>query len=198
MARRTSVALVSMIIAAAAGIQTHHRFARGHFAPVGLHVDVFAQDLAMYGGPIRFYYAEATNFGLWPVSFVACKFTTDTNSPGTEFASGLERWDRARNRWQPMEDAAQVESFCDPRPIPTARGEATQSRDWLWPGRSRVMAVSPVGHRGDFRRGDSARFVIFRTVHPTTRWQTVVVSSAFLIERDLLQQDGSVQAPIGR
>jgi hypothetical protein len=198
LAPRTALAIVLLIVVAGVGVQTHHRLVRAHFAPVGLHLDVVVRDEARYGGPIRFYYAEMTNFGLWPTSFVACKFTTDTNSPGTEFAWGLQRWDVSKSAWQTMSGASARENFCDLRPVPTSRGWATVSRDWVWPGNTREMAEEAVGHRGDFTRADSVRFVVFRTLSDLTMWETAVFSKVFRIERDVIREDGSIDGPIDR
>jgi len=196
--RRTASALLLVLIVAAVGIQIHHRLLCGHFAPIGLHVDVVARDETAYGGPIRFYYAQVTNVSLWPAAFVSCTFTTDTNSRGTEFAWGLQRWDVRKRAWQTMSDANDAKNFCDPRPIPTARGWATVSKDVVWPGATRELAEEAVGHRGDFIRGDSARFVVFRQLDDRTMWKTALFSQAIQIERDVIRNDGSIDGEIQR
>jgi hypothetical protein len=60
------------------------------------------------------------------------------------------------------------------------------------------MAEEAVGHRGDFTRADSVRFVVFRTLSDLTMWETAVFSKVFRIERDVIREDGSIDGPIDR
>ncbi len=163
--------------------QGRHKVLRGHFASFGLHADVLWEDVELAPGwRPRLYWVEVTNLGIWPTSFIACRYETDTLSPGMELAWALQRWNEQRRAWE-VRELPEQRDWCDPRPFPTSRGPATVSAKRLWPGRTaRAMLAEVVGSRGDFEAGASARFVVFRSLSESERWNTAVTSPAFRVE----------------
>src|SRR5688572_1320674 len=163
--------------------QGRHYMLRGHSAPFGLHADVRSEDAELAPGwRPRLYWVEVTNLGLWPRSFIACRYETDTLSPGMELAWALQRWDEKGRVWE-VRELPEQRDWCDPRPFPTSRGPARVSTERLWPGETaRAMLWEVVRARGDFELGASARFVVFRSLSEPERWDTAVTSPAFRVE----------------
>jgi len=182
--RRLFIALVGLAVAGFVGIQFHHRSLRGHFAPIGLHVDVLWEDASIGGpGPSRMYWPELTNAGLWPSTFEVCNYITDIGSRGRDYAVGLQRWNHQQNAWETASIAA-LEEECS-IPVALSRGAGTLSRAWIWPGLSvEATGAEAIGARGDFANGDLARFVVFRTGNRSPDWRTAVFSDAFRVKGD--------------
>lgn len=184
--RAVCTALAALILTGFVGVEVYHRLANGHFASVGLHVDVLWTD-HWIGGPelSRMYWPVLTNFGVWPATLEVCNYLTDTSNPGTDYAVGLQHWNAHQRRWDLASDIS-LEELCGIA-IPTSRGVGTLETALLWPGFS-VDATGPeaIGARGDFEGGDLARFVIFRTADRSPDSGTAAVSDAFVVEGDPL------------
>lgn len=177
-----SALLLAVGIAALIG-QGRHYMLRGHLAPFGLHADVQWDEAELAPGwRPRLHWVEVTNFGIWPTSFIACRYETDTLSPGMELAWALQRWNDRQRAWEVRELPGERD-WCDPRPFPTSRGPARISSKRLWPGETaRAMLWEVVRARGDFELGASARFVVFRSLSEPERWNTAVTSPPFRVE----------------
>lgn len=188
--RKVCAAFLTLFAAGVATFQLRHYVVYRHLVPFGVHADVRWEDAELAPGwRPRLYWAEVVNFGPWPAVFVSCRYTTDTNSPGVELAWGLERWNQLRKAWE-IRDLPERRDWCDPRPIPTSRGGAIMSRERLWPGQGvRVMDWTVVHAQGDFEPGDSARFVVFRTLNEPERWDDVVMTQVFTIAGQMPPSD---------
>jgi len=164
-----------------------HKYHYGHFVPLGLHLDVLVEDACIgIPGQKKLYRAELSNFNLWPVKLTACDFITDTLQPETEYPYAVERWDVSSNTWSTVVQM-DSESFC--RPYPTGMSHTRVVTKLLWPCMSvLVMRGEATGARVPFRKGDLARFVVFRSLSGV-EWQTAVASKPFEIEEDVIRDE---------
>ena len=185
--RRLALALilVTALSFASVWLQLYHRWAYGHFVPVGLHVDALSIEGSIgIPGQTHLYWAELTNFQPWPALFAACDFVTDAMEPGTEYAYGVQRWDDSSRSWITV-STPDAEWFC--RPVPLSKVSADPTRRFIWPGRTvRVMNFELVGARDEFRHGDLARFVVFRAATRPLDWRTAVASESFRIHKNVV------------
>jgi hypothetical protein len=161
-----------------------HRAARGHFPLLGLHVDaVSMQGSIGIPGQTTLYWPELSNFRFWPARFTACDFISDTLTPGTEYAYGVQRWNPSTSSWDNV-SLPEPEWFCEPEPL--SKGDTHQRRRYIWPGQTvKVIGFEAVGAREEFRQGDLARFVVFRNVARPLDWGAAIASNGFRIEDDV-------------
>jgi hypothetical protein len=166
-----------------------HRIGRGHYAPLGLHVDALSGPGSIgIPGQTTFYWAEVTNIGLWPRALAACDYTTDTLSPGTDLAYGVQRWDSTAGKWDPV-SAPDPQTFC--QPVPLGRSDTHVRTKWIWPTQTKVvMEFEALGAWDVFRKGDVARFVVFPAVAAPANWEAGIASDSVRI------QDEAVRSPV--
>lgn len=165
-------------------LEFSHHYNYGHLFTYGLHVDVLSEDYDIgIPGQKKLYRAELTNYGLLPVKLTACDFTTDTLSPGTDYPYAVQRWDPSSSIWQTVTEVNE-ENFC--HPVPLGRAETQRTTRLIWPLMSVVvMGSEATGARVPFRKGDFARFVVFKTIVTEAVWETAIPSKPFLIEDDV-------------
>ncbi len=179
----TCVGLVCLLVG---GFEWKHHHDYGHFVSYGLHVDSLNRDSYIgIPGQTKMYWARLSNYSLFPVSLPACDYVTDAFDPGTEFPHALQRWGAASNSWQTIVDYS-GEGFCQPAPLSTIETHAVVKR--LWPGSSvEVMEGEATGAHDAFRKGDVARFVVFRKMDKSGEWLSAIPSVPFVIEDDVVR-----------
>lgn len=178
---RILVMLACAIVVSIAFFELKHRYNFGHFVPYGLHVDVFSEDRYIgISGQTKMYRAELSNFTLWPVKLDACDYITDDFGHGTKYPYAVQHWNSNSGSWQTVSEPNR-EDFCRPAPLSTIEAHPIPRR--LWPGMSvEVMDWEATGARDAFRKGDRARFVVFKKLGD---WRNAVASEAFIIEDDV-------------
>lgn len=169
--------------------QIHH-YNFGHYFSYGSHIDVISR----YGyigipGQTRMYSGEFTNYSILPVKFAACDFTSDINIDETAFPYGLQRWNSSSNSWEII-FAIESENYC--QPMPTVGGGHHIVSKWILPFQS-IQVISPeaTGARDSFRKGDKARFIVFKDVSNSNIWNTAIISETFIIEDDVERDENS-------
>lgn len=179
--RRACLLPLFFVLVWIAAFQFGHRTCCGHYAPLGLHVDALSWPGSIgIPGQTMLYRAEATNFGLWPISVAVCEYTTDALQREAEFAYGVQRWDSVAKRWQ-VASVPSRESFC--QPVPLGRFDTHVRSRFIWPSQTEtLMEFEALGAWDDFRKGDVARFVLFRTAGSPLDWDGAVPSDAVRIQ----------------
>jgi hypothetical protein len=181
----TVVVLVCLLFV---GFEWAHYHNYGHVVSYGVHVDPLNRD-AYIGipGQTKMYYARLSNYSFWPVSLPACDYVTDDFGKGTELPHAVQRWDPASNSWQTIVDMS-GEGFCQPAPLSMIETHHVAKK--IWPGSSiEVMEGEATGAREPFRKGDLARFVVFRELDKTGDWLSAIPSVPFLIEDDVIREE---------
>ena len=186
--RWTVVATIALLLMLVMVPRLWHRLARGHFPLIGLHVDAWSERTSIgIPGQTTLYWPELSNFGFLPVRFTACDFISDTITPGTEYAYGVQRWNRSTSSWDTV-SLPEPEWFC--QPAPASRGDTHEKRHYIWPGQTvKVIDFEAVGAREEFRKGDLARFVVFRNAGRPVDWTAAIPSNGFQIEDDVERSD---------
>lgn len=181
---RIAFALAILLCGLIAFIEFSHRYSYGHFVPYGLHLDVVSENVNIgIPGQTKMYHAKLSNFTLWPATLTACNFITDAMQPGTAYPYAVQRWDTSTNSWQTVVEVSR-ESFCQPYPL--GKIETQVVSKLLWPSMAvDVMEGEATGAREPFRKGDLARFVVFRRMDKQADWQTAIPSPAFTIEDEV-------------
>lgn len=173
--RSLLLAVVAITCLAVIGVEWVHHHNYGHFVSYGLHVDVLNED-AYSGIPeqTKMYWARLSNYSLLPVSLPACDYVTDAFEHGTEFPYAVQRWDASAHSWQTIVDMS-GEGYCRPAPLSMIETHLVSKR--LLPGMSvDVLEGEATGAREPFRKGDLARFVVFRKLDKTGNWQSAIPS----------------------
>src|SRR5688500_19003289 len=171
------------------GFEWSHYHNYGHLVSYGLHVDPLNRD-AYIGipGQTKMYYARLSNYSFWPVNLPACDYVSDDFGKGTELPYAVQRWDRVSNSWQTTSDMS-GDGFCQVTPLSKIAADLVSRR--LWPGSSvEVMEGEATGADDSFRKGDVARFVVFRKLDRTGDWPSAIPSVPFAIEDDVIR-DGN-------
>ena len=184
------VMLACAIFATTGCLEFRHWYYFGHLVSYGLHVDVRNEDFNIaIPGQTKLYWAEISNFSFFPVQLPACRPIGDTLDPPIEYPYVVQRFDSESKSWQTIVDTTKG-GYCLP---PFSRKITGAFYTNLMPGSSvKVMSGEATGAREPFRKGDLARFVVFRTVSPDGDWKTAVSSMPFQIEDDVLRDtDGS-------
>lgn len=186
---RIILALAILLCGLIAYVEFTHRYNYGHFVHYGLHIDVVSKDSDIgIPGQTKMYHAELSNFTLWPAKLTACNYVTDAFDHGTDYPYAVQRWDARSNNWQTVVEE-DVESFCQPYPLGKIQTQVVSKT--LWPGMSvQVMEGEATGAREPFRKGDLARFVVFRRIDKQADWQRAIPSVAFTIEDDVERNEG--------
>jgi hypothetical protein len=189
-ARKILVAFALLGCLLVVGVEWKHYHTYGHLVAYGLHVDVLNEDFNIaIPGQTKMYWAEIFNFSLVPVQLPACRPSGDTLDPPLEYPYAIQRFNETSRAWQTIVDGTDG-GFC----LPPVRREMTGVvYTYLLPGSSvKVMSSEATGAREPFRKGDLARFVVFRKVSPNGEWETAITSVPFRIEDDVLREkDGS-------
>jgi hypothetical protein len=172
------------------GLEWQHHHEYGHLFSYGLHVDVLNDDFNIgIPGQTKMYWARLSNYSLLPVRLPACDFVSDTLTPGTEYAYAVQRYDEASKSWQTIADATE-DGFCLPAPL--SKGDTHVVYRYLLPGSSvKVMDGEATGAREPFRKGELARFVVFRRMAQSGDWPSAIPSEPFRIEDDVIRDNGS-------
>jgi hypothetical protein len=179
------VPILIIVAALTVALEWRHHHIYGHFVPYGLHVDALNEDFNIaIPGQTKMYWAEISNFSPLPVRLPACRPVSDTLHPPLEYAYAIQRFDEPSKSWQTVSDATHFE-YCLHPVVYT----------YLLPGSSvTVMGGGAIGAMNEFRKNDSARFVVFRQVAPSANWATAISSAPFRIEDDVLRNpDGSLR-----
>jgi hypothetical protein len=158
-----------------------------HFGDVSFLRAEYSVEKADIGIPgiSKMYDARLTNRGAFPIHIQVCDFVTDASAPGDAVAFSVQRWDRTRQEWTTITDASDAAN-CRPYPLGWATAELKDK--WLWPGQSVSMGEEATAARG-FRKGDSARFVLYSGF--TARQGTVrqaFPTAPFEIDEELSQE----------
>src|SRR5690349_17999628 len=135
------------------------------------------------------YYAQLSNYSLWPVTLPACHYLTDAFEKGMEFPHAVQRWERSSKSWKTIVDMS-GDGFCQPAPLSTIEDHLVNRRIWPF-SRVEVMDGEATGAREPFRKGDLARFVVFRKLNKSGDWQSAVPSVPFQIVDDVLRDENS-------
>ena len=186
--RRLLLALGAILCLLVSYFEFAHRYNYGHFFSYGLHVDAVSEE-AYIGipGQTKMYKAQLSNFSLLPVNLNACDYVTDAFGHGTEYPYAVQRWGDSSNSWQTIVEVS-GEGFCHPMPLSTIETNLVTKR--LWPAMSvEVMEGEATGAREPFRKGDMARFVVFKSVDKKVNWQDAVPSVPFYIEDDVVRDE---------
>ncbi|MGH9968906.1 MAG: hypothetical protein ACREBG_14055 [Pyrinomonadaceae bacterium] len=184
--RTVIVSAIALVALSVIGVEWMHYHNYGHLVSYGLHVDPLHRD-AYIGipGQTKMYYARLSNYSLWPVSLPACDYVTDDFGKGTEFPYAVQRWEASSNRWQTIVDMS-AERFCQPYPLGMIETHLVTKK--LWPGSSvEVMEGEATGAHDSFRKGDLARFVVFRKMDSTGDWHSAIPSEPFPIQDDVIR-----------
>jgi len=188
--RRILLTLVCAVIVATAYVELRHRYDFGHFVPYGLHVDVLSDEISIgIPGQKMMYRAELSNFSFLPVPLEACDYLTDAFGRGTEYPYAVQRWDSGEHNWKTIVEPS-GDDFCHPAPLSTIETHRVSRR--LWPGMHvQIVEGEATGAVQGFQKGDSARFVIFKSLGENLDWQNAVSSPPFIIQDDVLRGDGA-------
>ena len=184
-------AVLFIVVIAAVSITVvewrHHR-TYGHFVSYGLHVDALSEDFSIaIPGQKRLYWAVLSNYSLSTVRLPGCRIPSDVLYPPVEYPYAVQRFDEASNSWQTVMDETE-NGWCAFRQT-DAIGKA---ETYLSPGSSvEVMGSEATGAREPFRKGDLARFVVFRDVGARGDWKTAVASAPFRIEDDVVRDENN-------
>jgi hypothetical protein len=133
-------------------------------------------------GISKMYAAKLSNAGILPVRVTACDFVDDAFSSGTMVAYAVERWDQTAQAWLKVVEWG-PDSFCKPYPLGIIK--ASVVKRWIWPGKSLSTAEEATAARRGFRRGDTARFVIF--AGPAGQYKKALPTPAFTIDEEVSQ-----------
>jgi hypothetical protein len=169
--------------------QIHH-YNYGHYFSYGSHIDIISR----YGyigipGQTQMYSGQFTNFSVLPVKFAACDYMSDTLSDETDFPYSLQKWNSVTSSWETI-FSIESEDYC--QPMPTHGGGNHIVSKWIFPFQS-IQVVSPeaTGAREPFRKGDQARFVVFKDISNGNAWKTAIFSEPFFIEDDVIRDENS-------
>lgn len=171
-------------------VEIRHLIVHGHLVGYGLHVDASGyHDYIGMPGQTTYYYAEISNYTFWPEKMMACDYITDAFfEPGTEYPYAVQRWSSQNHRWETIIEP-DLECFC--RVAPLSKLKAELKSKYLLPGVTvRVMDWEETGAREPFRKGDLARFVVFRRLGQKADWETAIPSTPFVIEDDVVRDEG--------
>ena len=185
--RTLIISCVGLVCILVVGFEWAHYHTYGHLVSYGLHVDSLNRD-AYIGipGQTKMYSARLSNFTVWPVSLPACDYVSDDFGKGTEFPYAVQRWDPLSNSWQTVSDMS-ADGFCQMTPLSKIAAELVSRK--LWPGSSvDVMEGEATGADDSFRKGDLARFVVFRKLDRSGDWQNAITSVPFAIEDDVIRE----------
>jgi hypothetical protein len=186
-------AVVLLIVLAAVSLivfQLRHYRTHGHFVSYGLHVDALNEDYSIaIPGQTKLYWAELSNYSLSTVRLPGCRQPTDTMFPPVEYPYAVQRFDVASRTWQTVMDETENGWCAFPQDEVIGPSET-----FLSPGASvRVMGSEATGAREPFRKGDLARFIVFRNVGARGDWKTAIASAPFRIEDDVVRDGTSLR-----
>ena len=186
--RNLVLALVAAVCLFLIGFEWTHYHNYGHLVSYGLHVDMLSENYNIgIPGQTKLYRAQLSNYSMLPVAFVACDYVTDAFGRGTQFPYAVQRWDVSSNSWQTVVDMS-GEGYCRPAPLSMVETHLISRR--LWPGMSvEVMEGEATGATEPFRKGDLARFVVFRKMDKRGDWQSAIASVSFPIEDDVIRNE---------
>ncbi len=166
---------LALIVAVAIGLivlEIRHHWKYGHFVPLGMHADVtdFRGDLG--DGPTIFFYAQLTNFGLFPQEIERCEFVSDAGDHEVRVGYRLEQRDIASHDWKTLFDGAR--NFCHPYHLGIK--ESKLAKKALWTGQTLSTGVEASSARA-MPKGQTMRFVIETNGRefPTGRFSVVEV-----------------------
>jgi hypothetical protein len=137
-------------------LESRHRIAFGHFAPLGLHADVSVAkaDIGI-PGITKLYDARLTNFSIFPRRIERCEFLTDAFAHGVSVGYRIQQWDKTGVRWKTLLDT--TGEYCRPYPLGIAQAQLTSKL--LWPGQMLSTGEEATGARADLK-GETMRFVV--------------------------------------
>jgi hypothetical protein len=187
---KRNVALTILVAAfvSIAYLEVGHKYNYGHFVPYGLHIDVISRDSSIgIPGQTKMYEANLSNFTLWPVKLQGCDYMDDAFGRGTKFPFAVQRWDANANGWHTVSETTE-DFFCRPYPLGIVEAKLISRR--LWPGMEvQVVEGEATGAIEPFKRGDWARFVVFRNLEKDRNLRKSTASAAFVIEDEVVRDD---------
>jgi len=153
-----------------------------------LHVDALNKDFSIaIPGQTKLYWAELSNYSFTTVRLPGCRIPTDILFPPVEYPYAVQRFNEAAKSWQTVIDETEKGWCAFPQTDRIGPAET-----YLSPGSSvKVMGSEATGAREPFRKGDLARFVVFRNVGARGDWKTAVVSAPFRIEDDVVREENN-------
>jgi len=168
------------------GLEWNHHHEYGHLVSYGLHIDVVSENYNIgIPGQTKLYRAQLSNYSLFPLKFVACDYVSDDFGKGTQLPYAVQRWDVGSKSWQTIA-GINPDRFCQITPLSKIAAEITSRR--LWPGATvEVMEGEATGALEPFRKGDVARFVVFRSLDTTDELSNAIPSVSFSIEDDVVR-----------
>jgi hypothetical protein len=155
--------LAAVVLAAFMVHELRQLYRFGHFAPLGLHVEVVvttSNDLLGVEGTAKIYDGSLTNYGILPAAVTVCDYLDWTSSHQTMVNYIVERRTSQIGSWQYVRewDSYGSRLFC--RPSFEITGTHRVPRR-MWPGQTyRLNEVVPAQF-GGFRIGDEGRFTVF-------------------------------------
>ena len=184
--KRIALAILIAVGVSVAYFEFGHRYNYGHFVPYGLHVDVTNRDSSIgIPGQTKMYEANLSNFTLWPVNLEACDYMNDAFGRGTMFPYAVQRWDANAGSWDTIVETNE-DHFCKPMPLSVVEAKLISRR--LWPGTEvEVVEGEATGAREPFKKGDLARFVVFRSLGKNLHPGKTIASAAFVIEDEVVR-----------
>ena len=110
--------LVALVLVGLSLHELRHLRQYGHFAPFGLHADVFitiSDDVLGVEGIAKIYHAKVTNYGLFPSTISVCELRV-SGAPAVQVNYAVERWDSRSKEWMlvPEWDFDGYRLFCRP------------------------------------------------------------------------------------
>jgi hypothetical protein len=184
------LASVGTLCLVLAGSEWAHRRSAVRTHTPALRLEVVSYDVHIgIPGQTKMYQGRLSNQSALPIDLPACDYVTDAFGHGTELPYAVQRWDASSGSWRTVVDTS-GEGYCQPYPLGKVETHRVTLR--LKPSET-IDATSEeaTGAREPFRKGDKARFVVFTKMGDSGDWQTAVVSEPFLIEDDVIRDNGS-------
>src|SRR5581483_11415859 len=156
--------------------QIYHLARFGHLAPLALHADIIIRRVdAGIPGVSKDYEAGLTNYGVKPVTVMACDFVSDASESGRIVPYAIERWNPVSRSWQTVL-GYDTSAFCRSYPLGISQAHLVSTRLWL--GQSISTGSESTAAREEFSIGDRPRFVVFgQDAHrPKSAFATIAFS----------------------
>ncbi len=161
--RQIGMAVCALLSLGFVAHESIHLRRYGHFAPLGLHVDVVvttSNEIIGVEGTGKIYEARLTNYGISPAAIIGCDYVDYASTRQTMLNYIVERRPADSSRWEfvPEWDDFGSRLFCHDAFEVTVTHRA---RHWLWPGQAMLLGGGIPAQMGGFRIGDDGRFTLF-------------------------------------
>ena len=157
-ALKFAISAILLIVLGFSLHEVYHLARFGHLAPLGLHSDILIRRVDIgIPGISKDYEARLTNYGVRPITVIACDFLSDAFEHGQMVAYVIERWNPLSKAWETVL-GFDKSAFCRPYPLGIAKAHVVSMR--LWPGQSISTGSEATAARDAFAIGDKARFIV--------------------------------------